>query len=228
MRWLTATAFLALAIPVSAQPNDAEKLFRAMEKQVREAKTFKVGFDLEADLGKAGPAKIKGTLTVAPGNKARLDAKGTADGKERTLLMIADGKQRLYTEGNDNAKPEPLEHNLSVALPQILARAGVFAMFETSPGKDAFDIDKQIPASDFKFGIKEKVGTREAQQVQYSLKPGNLTVQATVWLDIQTNVPLKRVLTGVNPDKQMITVTETYTEITLNPTVDNKIFELPK
>ena len=230
MRWLTAMALVALACPVFAQQNEAEKLFRAMEKQVKESKTIKVGFDVDADLGKAAAAKLKGSLVVAPGNKARLDAKGTFEGKERSVLMLADGKQQLYSENNEPAKPRALEFDISTVVPQILARGGVFAMFETAPDKkDAFDIDKFLPATDFKLGAREKVGAREAQPVQYTLKPGpDRLVQVTVWLDLKTNVPLKRVLVGTNPDKQMITVTETYTEIALNPAVEDKIFEMPK
>jgi len=88
-------------------------------------------------------------------------------------------------------------------------------------------------ASAFKLGKKEKIGKRDTQVIEYKLTLENtpkeaakLALSEQLWLDVETNLPLKRVLTG-KLDKEF-TYTEIYSEFTLNPKVDAKLFELPK
>src|SRR5262249_6747497 len=145
MRWVLAGLWLAVAFPVGAQQNEAEKLLRGMEKQVREAKGLQVGFEVDAKLPKGG-GTLKGVLIVMEGNKVRFDAKGTFEGKDRTMHMVADGKQSAYWEDDQKPAAQAVEPLLSQALTLLLARGGVFAMFETSPDKGAFDIEKVLPA----------------------------------------------------------------------------------
>jgi hypothetical protein len=47
MDWLTFQALLLLAVPVSVQDGDAEKLYRAMENKVCNATTLHVVFEGE-------------------------------------------------------------------------------------------------------------------------------------------------------------------------------------
>src|SRR6266852_5239526 len=42
MRWILATVLFLSTLPVQAQENEAEKLFRAMEKKICSAKSLKV------------------------------------------------------------------------------------------------------------------------------------------------------------------------------------------
>src|SRR5205814_696548 len=131
---------------------------------------------------------------------------------------------------SDMPKPESkaVESNFSQTRPQILARGGVFATFNIGPATESFDIDKVMPVSDFKLGKKDKIGVRETQAVECTLKPDNGQVgQMTVWLDTKTNLPLKRSVTMAG-EKGVFRVTEVYTEITINPKLDSKLFELPK
>jgi outer membrane lipoprotein-sorting protein len=228
MRWISAFSVLMIAWLGSAQQNDGEKLFRSMEKMVRDAKGVKMAFDIEAVKDK-DTDKMRGAVTVAEGNRARLEVTGSLDGKQKSITIIADGKQ-AYSTASDAPKPEtkPIEQNLSQTRPQILARGGVFATFQIGPATEKFDIDKMMPVSDFKLGKKEKVGTRDAQPVECTMKLDNgQMVQMTVWLDSQSNLPLKRVVVAP-ADKGVFRVTEVYTEITLNPKVDGKMFEAPK
>ena len=228
MRWISAFSVLMLAGLGSVQQNDAEKLFRGMEKKVRDAKGVKMAFEIDAVLDKNND-KMRGVVTVTEGNKARLEVTGSPGGKQKNMTIISDGKQAYYT-ASDAPKPEtkPIEQNLSQTRPQILARGGVFATFQIGPATEKFDIDKMMPVSDFKLGKKEKVGTRDSQPVECTMKLDNgQIVQMTVWLDTQSNLPLKRVVVAP-ADKGVFRVTEIYTEITLNPKVDGKMFEAPK
>jgi outer membrane lipoprotein-sorting protein len=228
MRWIFAPAVFILLAPAFAQPNTAEKLYRGMEKTIRDAKSIKMGFEIDAATDKDNN-KVRGSVSVAEGNKARMEITGTEDGKQRTMTLIADGKMTHFT-ASDMPKPESkaVESNFSQTRPQILARGGVFATFNIGPSTESFDIDKVMPVSDFKLGNKDKIGVREAQAVECTLKPDNGQVaQMTVWLDTKTNLPLKRLVTTAG-EKGVFRVTEVYTEIAINPKLDGKLFELPK
>jgi outer membrane lipoprotein-sorting protein len=228
MRWTVALTVLVLTAPAFGQQSDAEKLYRGMEKLVRDAKSIKMAFEIDAAIDK-NTNKMRGVVTVAEGNKARLEVNGTDNGKAQNMTLIADGKVAHY-KGSEKPKGEskPVEGNLSQTRPQILARGGVFATFQIGPATEAFDIDKVLSISDFKLGKKEKVGVREAQVVEYTLKPDNgQVVRMAVWLDTATNIPLKRLMTAPG-QKGVFRVTETYPEILLNPKIDAKVFEIPK
>jgi outer membrane lipoprotein-sorting protein len=228
MRCTAALVALILTVPAFAQQNPAEKLYRAMEKQIRDAKSVKMAFEIDSAIDKDN-TKMRGFVSVAEGNKARLEVTGSDNGQPRSMTIISDGKTSYY-KGSDKPSGEskPAEGNLSQTRPQILARGGVFATFQIPPTTEGFDIDKLMPASDFKLGKKEKVGVRDAQVVECTLKPDNeQVVQMTVWLDTQTNLPLKRLITS-SGQKGVFRVTEIYTEITLNPKFDDKMFAVPK
>jgi outer membrane lipoprotein-sorting protein len=228
MRWMVALTVLILTAPAFAQQEAAEKLYRAMEKHLRDAKSVKVVFESDASIDK-DTTKMRGTVSVADGNRAHLDISGSDNGKPWSMTFIADGKMAYFTR-TDKPKGEskPVEANLSQTRPQILARGGVFATFQIGPAKETFDIEKVMGIGDFKLGKIEKVGLRDAQVVECTLKPDNGQVmKMAIWLDTQTNLPLKRLLTASGP-KGAIRVTETYTEIDINPTFNAKFFEIPK
>lgn len=92
------------------------------------------------------------------------------------------------------------------------------------------DMAELLKVSGFKLGKKETVGGREAQAIEYVLtvtSAGGLKLSTTVWVDAQTHVPLKRLLTA-RLDGQDLSVTETYADVVVDGKVDAKTFELPK
>ena len=125
----------------------------------------------------------------------------------------------------------PVESVLSDAIVQITARGGIFVFMESGPeqvDKAKLDLEKLFPVSDFKLGKKEMVNGREAQVVTCTLKPRNgPALQMTVWLATKGNLPIKRELKASDKDA-MLDVTENYSEFTLNPSLDAKIFEVPQ
>ena len=232
MRWMLSAAAVLVGLPALAQQNDAEKLFRSMEKQVREAKSIKLVFSVNGDFGKDNKLLTNGSIVVAEGNKARVDLTAKKGDKELKVQLYSDGKvMGTLINGKSGDKPMPAEPGVADVIPQITARGGIFVFTESDPEpaeKDKFDIDKYLPASDFKLGKKVQVNGQETQPVSCAIKPKKgPPLQMTVWLVTKTNLPLKRELTATEKDFTL-TVVENYREFSLNPKVDAKIFEVPK
>jgi len=229
MRWTLSLTVLAIGLLSRAQENEGEKLFRKLEQQVRAAKGLKVVFEVDGEFGKE-TAKTKGYLLVAEGNKGRLEIHTTEGGKTHMEQMIADGKNSaLLEDGKIVGEKKPVDPASTEAALSISIRGGVLAVLQVGPDpKNKFDVDKVLPASDFKLGAKEKVGEREGQVLTYKLSPpmGD-PMQITLWIDTKTQLPLKRTTLGKVKDVKLSAV-EVYTEFVLNPTFDAKIFELPK
>src|SRR5262245_19184346 len=122
MRCLTLLAFLTMPTFVLAQNSEAEKLYRAMEKKIRAAKTLHVTFSTEvADAGKQ--PKIKGTIYLTSENKGRAEWDFDVAGMSQKLLQITDGKTGYYkTDTEAKSDPNPIKTNDVVA---IFARLGV-------------------------------------------------------------------------------------------------------
>jgi hypothetical protein len=56
---------------------------------------------------------------------------------------------------------------------------------------------------------------------------GGEKINATVWVDVKTHVPLKRLLTAKVGDQEL-KVTKTYSKVVVDGKLDAKTFELPK
>jgi hypothetical protein len=82
-----------------------------------------------------------------------------------------------------------------------------------------------FPVSGFKLGNKEKIGECEAQRLDYVLgvKGKETTYHVTVWIDVKTELPVKRLVS----DGGLPWFTETY-EMKLDGKLDPKIFEIPR
>src|SRR5690349_2582740 len=92
MRQLLTLALLALAAwPAAAQENDAEKLYRAMEKKVRAAKTLQLHFDATITGADAKKSNVKGTLVLGEGDKFRAESEGKLFGEESRFTVVSDG-----------------------------------------------------------------------------------------------------------------------------------------
>ena len=119
MRWMLSAALVALGLPAlttAQQQNEGEKLFRAMEKQVREAKAIKVVFSVDGNLGKDMKVTAKGSVIVAEGNKARVELNAKQGDKDFKLQMYADGKvMGTLIDGKSGGKPSPVEPAMSEA-----------------------------------------------------------------------------------------------------------------
>jgi hypothetical protein len=225
---------LCLAAPASAQDGDAEKLYRAMEKKVREAKALHIVVTGEIDVQVAGKGTFKGTVDTAAGNKVRLDMEAESAGTK--MLSITDGKTR-YTKEGDKVKVDPNPWNidqLDKMVPGLIGRVGIFVTFmfiepiDRSKKPEPFDLDKDVAIKSFKLGAREMVGTRQAQVVEYQNEGNGKTLKASVWIDTQTQLPLKRLLVNEKAGKTLSTITETYDTFVVNGKPDPKLFDIPK
>jgi outer membrane lipoprotein-sorting protein len=217
---------------------EAEKLFRSAEKKLIDADTVQMSFTATAMHDK-GKIDCKGTWLAARGNKGRLELKGKFGEQSMSALVISDGTRRKTVssmgdkEGKSEVEDAPKDFAASVT--RVSSRLGVFPAYflpqAWAEGEKQPDVDDRFKLSGFSLGKKDKVGERQAQIVEYQVtadtgggKGPTLAVQ--LWLDSETNLPLKRVVTfGKEADK--LQITETY-EIRLGAPIDKAKFELPK
>jgi hypothetical protein len=233
MRWMALLTGVLLAAPVLGQDNNAEKLFHKMEKKIRSAKAIHVVF--EGDMtGEGKKGKFNGSLDLAEGNKLRLDCSGDFGGEAMKILAICDGKVS-YVALNGKVQPQsPNTEDADFAKALgIFARAGAMGIMhlhhnDKGDKKEHGELDKMAAIKDFKLGGKEKIGTHETQAVQFHLdfaKQG--TAQVTVWIDMATDLPVKREM-SVDENGKNFRAVERFTAFDLNPTTDLKTFQLPK
>jgi outer membrane lipoprotein-sorting protein len=232
MRLLFSAAVLALVATRSAQaqPNEAEKLYRAMEKNIRAAKSLKIAGEIEVNFKQDG-GTLKGTLLVAEGNKLRVELAGKSGDKDISTSTISNGKTTVSETKPGGKASWDTDTSLTDIALALSARLGLFAFIGISkrPDDKAFDLDKVFPVSDFQMGGKEMVGKRQAVVLSYNVvAAGKGKAKVTVWLDPKTNLPIKRKLEPLNDAEKGQGFVDTYTEFELNPTIEAKRFDLPK
>jgi outer membrane lipoprotein-sorting protein len=224
---------LVLVLALHAEPNEAEKLFRDMEKKVTSAKSLECA--LEGKISGANNLSIKGSLAFEEGNKTHLEMNNDFAGKATTYTIISDGtKMQASVDGKSQGKQDTPKE-LGEARKVMFARAGLlvpFFSFSAGPPDKAdkeLKVDDLFKVADFKLGKKEKIGDHEAQEIQYTLTTKTTKEPLTVhlWIDTKTNLPLKRVFTVPMGDNKG-TMTETYSKLILDGKIDPKKFELPK
>lgn len=228
---------------LNAEPpqNKAEELFRQMEKQCVEAKTIEVAFDGEFAGTFAG--NLSGGWTYAIGNRFRLEVDGKLavgpNGQQPIkLLMVSDGKKATTASLGPNTPVQILDasQTLDAEARLMLARAGVlgpmFLLAESvRPGQKPpeFNADEQLRVCDFRMGENNRLQEQNALIIHHKLhnRIHKSPLEVTVWLDAETKLPTKRIL-NVAEDNRTITLTETFTSLTLNEKVDDQRFQLPK
>lgn len=200
--------------------------------------TYAIGnrfrLELEGKLA-IGPIKLRGDFEHIP---ATVLAIGPNDQQPIKLLMVSDGK-KATTASLDPKTPAQIgdaSQTLDNDARLMLARAGVlgpmFLLAENVPaGKKPpeFDADKQLRVSDFRMGENEKLQEQNALIIHHKLhnRIHKKPLEVTVWLDAETKLPTKRIL-KVAEENRTITLTETYTSLTLDGKVDEQRFQLPK
>jgi hypothetical protein len=227
------------------EQNEAEKLFRAMEKKIKGAKALEIVFTYEFEGETA-----KGSLLLTNDNKARLRLSGQyypgVKGNP-TFELVSDGK-RFKTKGAElgigfqgvpyiDPKGQTTEgltrKGLHEMVAAFLSQVGVGYTVLRLPylvrhGDESLDPDEPESMYGFKAGAAEKVGERQAKVLRYRFDDGGKDdPEITLWIDAENGLPLKRVFSiprGVFAGR----ITETYSEFNLDPKIDGKAFELPK
>ncbi|HYV37426.1 MAG TPA: DUF2092 domain-containing protein [Gemmataceae bacterium] len=236
MRYLLATALLALAAPASAQPNEAEKLYRAFEKKLAGAKAaYKFTFEIEMT-SKNDTMKIKGDLLSTNANQMRFSFNGTADrggqAKVMTGQMVCDGRQMQMAVSNNNlanSKTEAAPDQMSAILKGYMTRIGLFLSLEYSLPPRPGQTPDQFQLAGFKMAGKEKVGNVETQVIEYTVtKQGEKDpIACKLWIDVKSGMPLKRMV-ETSKGGEMGRIVELYTEWQIDPKLKGDEFTLPK
>lgn len=217
---------LAFLLLVPAQgTNEAEQLFRKMEAKLLKARTLECVFEVKFEIA----------FALAEGNKFRADftIKNGETSSKHTL--ISDGvKVVINDKGSQGEVPEPVQKMFTALIERahgIFARGGAQALIIPSEWLGEMKKDTKVEdlfqVADFKLGKKEKVGGRDAQVIEYKLtiKPDKEAITIRTWVDVKTNLPLKR---AMGDEKEKGGITETYSKLTLDEKIDPKKFELPK
>lgn len=216
--------FLIVCALTSApqEKNEAEELFKKMEEKIEKAATVKLKTAGTADELKL---TMSGDLIFGEAARLRIRLDGKMDDRKVYVRQVSDGK-RLRVESN--LKPKPKFFVVSDSFGRMarlsFARSGYFATIAQVGEEKGMEEDELFAVAAFKMGAKEKVGDREAQAVEYRLdKKNRPSSAATVWIDLETRLPLKRVL-----KEGEATFVETYSEFALDEKIDPAKFELPK
>jgi outer membrane lipoprotein-sorting protein len=240
------TFCMALLLTSSLQDTDsakAEKLFQAMAKSLTGAKTLQCSFEIAMETSD-GKAKVTGKLAFAEGNKYRLQADGDFFGNKVRIESIADGMKMHWSMGAPGQPPQSatgdVPPNMNEFLRESMARSGIFIGVFPKPTKkaepEASDAclaqnkkaDEIYKATDFKLGGKEVLDKRETRKIEYRLTiDQEESMAVTVWLDAESNLPLKRQLV-MGKDKVQLQMVETCTNYRINEAIEAKEFAVPK
>jgi len=209
----------------AAEPNEAEKLFRDIEKKLVTAKTLQIHFDLIVSMNDK-KEKLTGTFLLGEGDKFRIEAEGDVFGKALKSICVCDGTNMvLETSAMKSQKTDKASKGIGTFLRGSLPQQGFFVSMLQIQG---FSDDKSIKKSmtDFKLVGKEKVGTKDTQMIEWSVRENDKeTALMKLWLDTKTSLPVKQVWKDTHLKDD---ITETYSEFIINPKIDTKKFELPK
>jgi len=210
--------------------NEAEQLFRKMEMKVANAKSLEWTFEVKVEDGPATGGSMKGSLALGQGNKSCLEMSLKKTGSEDKIALICNGEKMMSPDDKSRKVPAPKWLNDLYRAALVRSSLPLSHVNGAKEQPEELKVDDVLKVSDFKLGKKEKVGDKEAQVIHYNLSckvefPEPLAV--TAWIDTKTNLPVKRELVG-KAGEDKITITETYSKITVDEKIDPKKFELPK
>jgi outer membrane lipoprotein-sorting protein len=235
MRYALSVLLLAALLPPApAQVNEAEKLFRDMEKKIQTAQAFQLAVEVDMrDPGAKEARKFKSSLLLTRDNKARLKISGDfgEGGPGSRSELVSDGKQVKMTDGiRTNKKDVRTPKKFHAALSTTVSRGGVwFSLMGLSYMlTEEFDAeDARMEVWDFKAAAAEKIDGRDARVISYRFgtKGDPDSEKFFLWIDSKSLLPLKRVFVM---KRDGIRITEVYSEFKLDPKVDARAFELPK
>jgi outer membrane lipoprotein-sorting protein len=231
MRYVLALLLLPALLGLSsalAQENEAEKLFRAVEKKIKAARAIQVASEIHLQ-EKEKQGKFKASLLLARDDKAQLKLSGELDGKEMKMEVLSDGKQlkvhiSFFPEAKEQPLPKKFHDTVSALVSRVGLLGGMFIVRNKEDEEKEVDVEKLFPLSDFKMEAAEKVGGRDTKVMSYTVVPDKKEARVTLWVDANTLLPLKRLIV---PKGENDRFTETYTQFTLNPKIDPKTSESP-
>lgn len=243
---LCGTLVASLSTPAAAQPDEAEKIFRDMEKNVLAAKAFEVHFTYQA-----GKNQTRGRLLVTRDNRVLLKVNGRRRRKPGGAFeLVSDGKRvrtrgaKLYVlpsglpaaqEGGQSDGPTPKRFHDTLG--HTVIRGGLWFTSFLMPyliGEGAEPLTAPDRSKMRVYGFKlvgtEKVGNRQARVVRYRMGEErdreDEGQEMTLWIDGETLLPLKRSFV-LKEGGEGMRITETYQVFGLGPKIEAGAFTLP-
>jgi hypothetical protein len=159
MRVLPLVVLVLVAAPAQAQ-DEAESLYRAMEKKICATKSLQIDFEGEQVFLKE-KGTIKAKVYLGEGNRYRIEGVLEHDGKMESVLIVADGKS-FFSKPNNNApgmtrRVQEGDHDKwrgyvarTGVIVSILALAQPRLSSDDQNEKKEFDLDKAVPVKNFK------------------------------------------------------------------------------
>lgn len=224
--WVAGAA--ALLVGGAQESNEAEKLFRRMEKKLLQAETIALEGQSDYKIER-GVSKMEWSVLLAKGHKFNYSIKSVGEIITPDLEGISDGRDVRVTAGG-KIEDRKVHGDLSTNVVGTFARAGFVATMPVALEGDRPDrsLDERYKVSEFELGKKEKVGDKDAQVLRYSatfVDRDKATVE--LWVDVKDELPVKRVLSYKGKDESIV-VTETYKKIVVGEKIDAVKFELQK
>lgn len=216
------------AEPIPDPTEEAPALVASLEELLLRDTGVIVPFTVEAE--GALEVALEGSLRLAPGGRARLDAEGMFGGDPVSALLISDGRRMAWIH-NGEREEGPTPPHLREGLVLGLSRMGVLhnlARLVAGSPPDATDgsagewVQITGPAH---AGSDPSEPTGVA--VHFGIVVGGVPAgEATLWMDPQTRVPLLRRQEVAFPGGSM-QVTERYSAPMADVEVDDSLFVLP-
>jgi outer membrane lipoprotein-sorting protein len=233
MRWWMAIVGCVVFAGAAQAQDAAQKLYESMEKKCSQAKAQKIDFAAEVTDRPGGQMTIKGSALLATGNRIKMTFEGTEGNRAMKGTVVSDGKMMVMKgefDGKPDSKTQPAPEQLYQTLNGWLIRAGLFLAFESGLRQNPKDAS-ELKLSGFKMLAKDKVGGRDANVIEFQMTPAEAKDSVgtcKLWLDTQTNLPLKRTIEVTRNGKSAERITETYAQWEVDPIIADSVFMLPK
>jgi hypothetical protein len=166
----------------------------------------------------------------------KLAFEGKIADRQLKVTAVSDGKsmvRRFDALGEGKAEGKAVPEKLTELFTGYLNRAGLFVAVESSldgQGPQGFEA---LKLSGFKTTGKEKVGDVQAVVIEYQIALPGLagskgSAVCKVWLDAQTQLPLKRTVEIRRDGEVRSRATETFSQWEIDPKLSEETFTLPK
>ncbi len=223
--------WLVLLLLPAPTAQEAERVFRQMQRTLDEARTFRCAFEGRVTDNEDGGVRMesKCSLTIAKGNRYRIEVRSGLGDDTKLLVIVSDGSKEIwFAEGrqllSEDAKPDfgRQVHTAFLLMGLEVCRARETDRADQAPG-GAEGLSLRL--SDFELKGDERVGGRDARVVAYriAVTEGD-TLHGTVWIDARTHLPLKWRLRRTAIDW---TITHTVTEQAIDGEIGPTIFVPP-
>jgi outer membrane lipoprotein-sorting protein len=229
-------ASLLVAGSLSLQDgNEAKDLFDAMVKKIDAAKSVRVEFGMVHEQGDS-KRESNGKLSLAEGNRMRLDFVEKSERGDRSVILISDGKTTVVIEKERNRRQDLKTPEKRGELVQgIVSRIGVLGgfshvMVQPEESKDAQSVDDVVSLDKFQMEGMEKVDGRDTMVVKciarISIRKDEAAIK--VWIDPVTHLPLRRSIVPYREGKPAgVTIKETYAVFELDKEIPQEVFAIP-